>query len=135
MMIITMAQTTSVNISMIDIMKIVPVIALVLFSASASAEERNIKADVWADNWFALYLDATLIKEDSVPYNTERSFNAESFTFAAELPAQVSVIVKDFKENDSGLEYIGRDRQQIGDGGFSAQFRDAETGKLIAVSD
>jgi len=120
---------------MIDSMKNVPLIALLLLTTAASADERNINADVWADNWFALYLDASLLKEDSVAYNTEQSFNKESFTFTANLPAQVSVIVKDFKENDSGLEYIGRSRQQMGDGGFSAQFRDADSGELIAVSD
>ncbi len=101
----------------------------------AKPEQRSIESDVWADNWFALYLDTELVKEDSVAYNTERSFNSESFTFEAALPAQISVIIKDFKEDDTGLEYIGSGRQQIGDGGFIAQFRDAETGKLIAVSD
>ena len=135
MMIITIARTTGVNITMIDTMRSTPIIALVLLAATASAEERSIEADVWADNWFALYLDTELIKEDSVAYNTEQSFNKESFTFTAELPAQIAIIAKDFKENDSGVEYIGRPRQQIGDGGLSAQFRDAETGELIAVSD
>ena len=125
MLIITIAQTTGVNISMIDPMKNVPIIALVFFTTAASADERTINADVWADNWFAVYLESELIKEDSVAYNTEQSFNKESFTFAAELPAQINIIAKDFKENDSGIEYIGRPRQQIGDGGLSAQFRDA----------
>jgi len=135
MLIITIAQTTGVNISMIDPMKNVPIIALIFLTTAASADERNINADVWADNWFALYLESTLIKEDSVAYNTEQSFNKESFTFAAELPAQINIIAKDFKENDSGIEYIGRPRQQIGDGGLSAQFYDADSGELIAVSD
>jgi hypothetical protein len=44
-------------------------------------------------------------------------------------------IVKDFKENDSGLEYIGTNRQQMGDGGLIAQFTNADTGELIAVTD
>jgi len=110
-------------------------LSLVSLATAASADERSIEADVWADNWFALYYETTLIKEDSVTYNTERSFNAESFVFTAELPAQINVILKDFKENDTGLEYIGRPRQQMGDGGFSAQFHDAESGELIAVSD
>lgn len=120
---------------MIKSMRSASAIVLCLLAMSASANERNIEADVYADNWFALYLETTLIKEDSVPYNTEKSFNSESFTFKAELPAQINVIIKDFKENDSGLEYIGRPRQQMGDGGFSAQFHDADSGELIAVSD
>jgi len=95
----------------------------------------TIKADIYADNWFALYQENKLIKEDSVPFNTERSFNTESFTFNAELPAQFSVIIKDYYENDTGLEYIGSRRQQMGDGGFVAQFFNADTDQLIEVSD
>lgn len=103
--------------------------------AASAAATRTIKAQVWADNWFALYSGNTLIKEDSVPYNTEQSFNTESFTFNATLPAQLSVIMKDYKENDTGLEYIGSRRQQMGDGGFIAQFIDAKTNQVLAVSD
>jgi hypothetical protein len=95
----------------------------------------TIKADVWVDNWFALYAGDELIKEDSVPYYTEQSFNAESFTFDIALPALLSVVLKDFKENDSGLEYIGSRRQQMGDGGFLSQFVDAATNNTVAVSD
>ena len=95
----------------------------------------NIKADVWADNWFAFYLADQLIKEDSVSITTERSFNAESFTFSASYPMTLNFIAKDFKENDTGLEYIGTNRQQMGDGGFIAQFTNADTGELIAITD
>ena len=132
--IIRIAETAGVNIRMINLMKTFLVSALfaIVFTASAAedADKSTINADVWADNWYALYLGADLIKTDSVPYNTERSFNADSFAFEAARPAQFNLIVKDFKENDSGLEYIGSPRQQIGDGGFSAQFRDAATGEL-----
>lgn len=101
---------------------------------AADSDTRTIKADVWADNWFALYIGGELVKEDSVPYNTERSFNKESFEFDIELPAQLSFVIKDFKENDTGLEYIGSPRVQIGDGGFAAQFFDAQSRSLLAVS-
>jgi hypothetical protein len=113
-----------------------PVLALLISMGSSAPEPaaRTLRADVWADNWFALYVGNELIKEDSVAYNTERSFNAESFSFDVKLPAQMNVIIKDFKENDTGLEYIGRARQQIGDGGFIAQFFDSLTDELIAVS-
>ena len=103
-------------------------------STANTAATRTIKAQVWADNWFALYSGNTLIKEDSVPYMTEQSFNTESFTFNTTLPAQLSVIMKDYKENDTGLEYIGSRRQQAGDGGFIAQFVDAKTNEVLAVS-
>lgn len=94
----------------------------------------RIRGEVWADNWFAFYLGDTLIVEDSVPITTERSFNAEVFEFEADYPLVLNFIVKDFKQDDSGLEYIGTRRQQIGDGGFIAQFTNADTGELIAAS-
>ena len=37
-------------------------------------------AQVWADNWFALYVNGELVGEDSVSITTERSFNAETIT-------------------------------------------------------
>lgn len=102
--------------------------------SAADSDTPAIKADIWADNWFAFYIGEELVKEDSVPYNTERSFNRESFEFDIELPAQLTFVIKDFKENDTGLEYIGSPRVQIGDGGFAAQFFDASTNELLAVS-
>jgi hypothetical protein len=97
--------------------------------------ELTIRGEVWADNWFAFYLGNRLIIEDSVPITTERSFNAEAFIFKADYPININFIIKDFKENDTGLEYIGSSRQQMGDGGFIAQFTDTKTGEIIAVTD
>lgn len=73
--------------------------------------------------------------EDSVSIDVERSFNSEVFTFQAAYPMTFNFIAKDFKENDTGLEYIGSNRQQMGDGGLIAQFRNSHTGELIAVTD
>lgn len=95
----------------------------------------SIHGDVWADNWFALYVGDKLLIEDSVSITTERSFNAESFAFNADYPIVLNFVLKDFKEDDSGLEYIGTKKQQLGDGGFIAQFRDVETGRLLAATD
>lgn len=95
----------------------------------------TINGDVWADNWFALYLGDELLVEDSVSITTERSFNAESFSFRADYPIVLNFIAKDFKENNTGLEYIGSSRQQMGDGGLIAQFTDAATSRPIAVTD
>lgn len=103
-------------------------------SSSGAPDSITVKAEVWADNWFAFYLADQLIKEDSVSITTERSFNAETFTFTASYPMTLNFIAKDFKENDTGLEYIGSNRQQMGDGGLIAQFTNAETGELIAVT-
>ncbi|MFN9601911.1 MAG: PEBP family protein [Planctomycetota bacterium] len=97
--------------------------------------EVSIHGDVWADNWFALYIGDKLLIEDSVSPTTERSFNAESFTFKADYPIVLNFVVKDFKQDDSGLEYIGTQKQQLGDGGFIAQFTDGSTGKLLSATD
>lgn len=105
---------------------------MALLATGASAE--TIHTDVWADNWFAMYVGESLVKEDSVSITTERSFNAESFNFDVELPTVINFVIKDFKENDTGLEYIGSNRQQMGDGGFIAQFSDVTTGEALLVS-
>ncbi len=97
------------------------------------APEGSFAADVWADNWFALSVNGGQVAIDSVPITTERSFNAESFTFPAERPFVLALEAKDFKENDSGLEYIGTDRQQMGDGGVIVQVRNSR-GETVAVT-
>lgn len=94
----------------------------------------RFKLEAWADNWFSLSLGETLLVEDSVPITTERSFNAEIFSFDATYPLTLNFVLKDYKANDTGLEYIGTDRQQMGDGGFIAQLTDTQTGKVVAVS-
>ena len=94
----------------------------------------TIHGDVWADNWFALYLGEELLIEDSVSISTERSFNAESFSFNADFPVVLNFVVKDFKENDTGLEYIGKGNQQMGDGGFIAQVTHQATGEVVLTS-
>ena len=91
-------------------------------------------AEVWADNWFSLYVNGELVGEDSVSITTERSFNAETITFEATYPLTIAMVTKDFNETDSGLEYIGEPNQQMGDGGFIAQFTDTSTGEIVAVT-
>lgn len=91
-------------------------------------------AEVWVDNWFSLTVNGEFIGEDSVPITTERSFNAETFTFEATYPLAIAVEAKDFKETDSGLEYIGENNQQMGDGGLILQITDQDTGAVVAVS-
>ena len=99
-----------------------------------AAKTSSFTAQVWADNWFALYVNGKKVGQDSVPITTERSFNAETITFTAAYPLTIGIIGKDFTENASGLEYIGTDRQQIGDGGLIAQIRDNKTGKVVAAT-
>lgn len=102
--------------------------------APLAAHAETFSADVWADNWFELRVDGQQVAEDSVPITTERSFNAESFEFTAERPFVLGLVARDFIENDTGLEYIGTRRQQMGDGGVILQIRDA-SGETVVVSD
>ena len=95
----------------------------------------GFQIEVWADNWSAVYVDGEKIGEDSVPITTERSFNAETYTFDAQMPFTVSIEAKDFKETDSGIEYIGEPNQQMGDGGIIAQITDLTTGEIMAATD
>jgi hypothetical protein len=95
---------------------------------------KNFKAQMWADNWFSLHVGETYVGEDSVPITTERSFNSETLNFSASYPFDLNFIIKDYKQNDTGLEYIGTAKQQIGDGGFIAQITDTSTGRIVAVT-
>ena len=99
------------------------------FAANSSL---TFQAEVWVDNWFALYINGKKVGEDSVAYNTERSFNSSLIKFTASYPFQVGVIARDFMENESGLEYIGKSNQQIGDAGFVMQIREVKSGNIVA---
>jgi len=112
-------------------------ILLLPFSASADAAVSKsvaFQAEVWADNWFSLYVNGKKVGEDSVPITTEKSFNSEKIKFSASYPFTVGVMAKDFTENASGLEYIGKPNQQIGDAGFIIQIREVVSGKVVAYS-
>ncbi|WP_307970437.1 hypothetical protein [Salinispora arenicola] len=104
-------------------------------TSTSSGAGTGFRIDVWADNWSAVYIDGEQIGEDSVPITTERSFNAETYTFDAQMPFTVSIEAMDFKETDSGIEYIGEPNQQMGDGGIIAQITDLATGEVVAATD
>ena len=82
-----------------------------------------------------MYVDGALVLKDSVPITTERSFNSETGYFDGTYPLQLAFVLKDFKQDDTGLEYIGTPQQQMGDGGFIVQLTDQATGSAVAVSD
>jgi hypothetical protein len=103
-------------------------------TAATTGKLTSFTAEVWADNWFSLYINGKLVGQDSVAITTEKSFNSDRITFTASYPFTIAMVTKDFKQNDTGLEYIGTDRQQMGDGGFVAQFTDTSTGKVVAIT-
>jgi phosphatidylethanolamine-binding protein (PEBP) family uncharacterized protein len=102
---------------------------------AATSKATSFQAEVWVDNWFSLYINGKKVGEDSVPITTERSFNSEKIKFSATYPFTVGIIAKDFTENASGLEYIGKPNQQIGDAGAIFQIRDLQSGEIVAASD
>lgn len=106
-----------------------------VFDNAEGSPRVTFRMDAWADNWFAAYLDESLLVEDRVPITTERSFNAETVTFEASYPLNLNFILKDYKANDSGLEYIGAANQQMGDGGFIMQVTDLSISTVVGVSD
>lgn len=103
-------------------------------SAAAAVSSTVFSADIWADNWFALYVNGVKVAQDPVPITTTKSFNKVSVTFTARYPLSVALIAKDYTENQSGLEYIGSQQQQIGDAGIIAQIHEKVSGKLVAVT-
>ena len=102
---------------------------------AASVKTISFTAEIWADNWFAIYINGKKVGEDSVPISTQRSFNSEVIKFSATYPFTIGFIAKDYVQSKSGLEYIGLPNQQIGDGGLIFQISETASRKLIAVSD
>ena len=103
-------------------------------SAPAATKVYNFTAEIWADNWFALYVNGKKVGEDSTPFATERSFNSDAITFKASYPLTIGIMARDYVENASGLEYIGKPNQQIGDGGIIAQIRDTDSKQVITAT-
>lgn len=110
-------------------------------AVSATPGASAFRLEAWADNWFAAYAGNVPIGEDRVPITQTKSFNAETFTFAATYPFDLNLVVKDYVQldylnGDTGLEYINHvgGAQQMGDGGFILQLTDTDSNKLAAVS-
>jgi len=112
----------------------ISILVLAIPTPSHAVVSKSIafQAEVWADNWFALYVNGKKVGEDSVPITTEKSFNSEKIKFTASYPLTIAVIAKDFTENSSGLEYIGKPNQQIGDAGIILQIREVVSDRVIA---
>jgi len=122
-------------------MKILKVFLVFLLSFNMSQAQAvttktlSFTAEVWADNWFALYVNGKKVGEDSVSVTTQKSFNSEIIKFTATYPLTIGFIAKDYVQSSSGLEYIGMPNQQIGDGGLIFQITESISKKLVGVSD
>jgi phosphatidylethanolamine-binding protein (PEBP) family uncharacterized protein len=101
-------------------------------ASAATPKSLSFQAEIWVDNWFALYVNGKKVGEDSVAFNTEKSFNSSKIAFTSTYPFEVGVLARDYIENSSGLEYIGKPNQQIGDAGFIMQIRESKSGRVVA---
>lgn len=104
-------------------------------ASAASAKSISFTAEIWADNWFSIYVNGKKVGEDSVPISTQKSFNSEVIKFSATYPMTIAFIAKDYVQSKSGLEYLGMPNQQIGDGGLIFQITETVSKKIVAVSD
>lgn len=77
----------------------------------------TIKVNVYADNWFVMYINGTLRAVDSIEFTPH---NVVSVDILPEYPMTIAVMAKDNADPKTGLEYGDR----IGDGGISIKFAD-----------
>ncbi len=77
----------------------------------------TLRVNVYADNWFILYINGRIAAVDSIPFTPH---NVISVDLLPEYPMTIAVMAKDNADPKTGLEYGNR----IGDGGFALKFSD-----------
>ncbi|WP_395143035.1 hypothetical protein [Armatimonas sp.] len=77
----------------------------------------TIQANVYADNWFALYINGKLVAVDPIDFLPH---NVVNISILPEYPMTVAVIAKDNADPKTGFEY----GDYVGDGGFVMKFSD-----------
>ena len=77
----------------------------------------TMKLNVYADNWFTLYVNGRLVAVDPIQFTPH---NVVSVDFLPEYPMTIAVLAKDNADPKTGLEY----GSSIGDGGFILKFGD-----------
>ncbi len=77
----------------------------------------SLKVNIYADNWFILYINGKLVAVDSIDFIPH---NVVSVEILPEYPMTIAVMAKDNADPKTGLEYGNR----IGDGGFIIKFSD-----------
>jgi len=76
-----------------------------------------IKVNVYADNWFMLYINGKLVAVDPIDFIPH---NVVSVDILPEYPMTIAVMAKDNADPKTGLEY----GNHLGDGGFIMKFAD-----------
>jgi hypothetical protein len=77
----------------------------------------TIKVNVYADNWFVLFINGKLAAVDSIPFTPH---NVVTVDILPEYPMTIAIMAKDNADPKTGLEY----GDHIGDGGFIIKFAD-----------
>lgn len=75
------------------------------------------KVNVYADNWFALFINGRLVAVDSIAFIPH---NVVTVDLLPEYPMTIAILAKDNAGPRTGLEY----GDHIGDGGFIIKFAD-----------
>ncbi len=78
----------------------------------------TIKANMYADNWFMLYVNGELVAVDSIKFIPH---NVISVDILPSYPMTIAVMAKDNADLKSGMEYANTN---IGDAGFILKFGD-----------
>jgi len=78
----------------------------------------TVRATIYADNWFQLYINGNLVAVDSISFIPH---NVVSVDILPEYPMTIAVMAKDNADPDTGLEY---ENTNLGDGGFILKFGD-----------
>jgi hypothetical protein len=78
----------------------------------------TVKANVYADNWFILYINGELVAVDSIKFIPH---NVVSVDILPSYPLTIAVMAKDNADPQTGMEYANTN---IGDGGFILKFGD-----------
>jgi hypothetical protein len=89
-------------------------------------------AYIFADNYFEMYVNGIPVGKDAVPYT---EFNSSIIRFKVSKPFTLAVKCVDWEEHlGLGTELQGTNTNYVGDGGFVAVIKDANS-NIIAVSD
>ena len=78
----------------------------------------TIRANVYADNWFSLYVNGELVAVDSIKFIPH---NVVSVDLLPSYPMTIAVLARDNADPKTGMEYANTN---VGDGGFILKFGD-----------
>ena len=78
----------------------------------------TVKANMYADNWFILYINGELVAVDSIRFIPH---NVVSVDILPSYPMTIAVMAKDNADPKTGMEYANTN---IGDAGFILKFGD-----------